>query len=220
MLPSPLLVRSVAGGLLVVCGAVVLGISAHVESSTRTFGIRTSTFTYDAFVGAWTVAVELAMLVARATVRHDAGLVSLAVELGLAGLHLVFWLAAGIATTVYTDAGRSLCRNLDDLFEQPELEGLDADALALIKKAMQKACSELHAELAFIWIGFAVLVLVLAHLGGTALRARRAVGGRAAWRASLRSAGRGARDPFSDPVGAAAGPTVGLAGNEDPDGKP
>ncbi len=96
-------------------------------------------------------------------------------------------IAAGIATTLSTEEGRGFCKNLDNLTNDPELAGLDPSVLgelpsfstpgfiltglllsppfsfkAAAKKILQSVCSELHAELAFIWISW---ILVTAAVG-------------------------------------------------------
>jgi hypothetical protein len=72
--------------------------------------------------------------------------------------------AAGIATTRYTEGDRAVCKHLDDLFNLPEFEDADKEALALVKKVLKSTCTDVHAQLAFVWIGFVVLTLTTIYL--------------------------------------------------------
>ncbi|KAK8847648.1 hypothetical protein IAR55_005507 [Kwoniella newhampshirensis] len=214
-MPTPHILRLIGSAILVLCAVVVLGISAHVEHNTRAVGYKSSTFTYDAFVGAFTIVLELALLVARLVKPAVATLI---VEAGLAGLTWIFWLASGIATTKYTEEGRSICKNLDDLLDVPELSDVPPDALAMIKKVFKSACRDLHADLAFIWIGFIVATMIV---GFTVVLGMRQPHGTKMWRSNYKEYERASHtsaDPFADPVGSARGPVVGVA--EDPDYKP
>lgn len=85
------LYRQIAALILVICGAVVLGISIHVEHSARKLGLSTSVFTFAAFVGAWTLLSELVMGVVR-HVNPQKAWNSLAVEVGLAAVTWVFYI--------------------------------------------------------------------------------------------------------------------------------
>lgn len=99
---------------------------------------------------------------------------------------------------------------------------------AALRNVMESTCSELHAQLAFLWIGFVVTTFVFGYTVVLILRTR-SRGGKSV---SARSAslGRGGLtgqigettyrnfntvmhthdDPFQDPVGAAPGPSVGV----------
>ncbi|KAK4689042.1 hypothetical protein P7C73_g1069, partial [Tremellales sp. Uapishka_1] len=221
MAPSPLIIRQVGGAILIICSVVVLAISIHVENSSRALGFKTSTFTYDAFVGAFTTLVELVALVTRTQLVNFVGS-SFAVEIGLTALLWIFWLASGIRTTTYTEESRSFCKNLDDLFDLPELKDLDAAQLAAAKKILQSACSEIHAQLAFVWIGFVVLTFVTAYLLWLGVR-QQSRGNRSIWRTSVHNYNVSVHshsDPFNDPIGGYPGPSVGVAGVVDEESNP
>lgn len=176
-MPSPFLVRTLCGVVLIICATVTLGISAHVENSVchhprpnvglaitdtqaRQFGVKTSTFTYDAFVGAFTIVAEVLFIGLRVGLPNSI-VVSLTGEAILSALLWVFWIAAGIATTHYTSEDRSVCKHINDLFDLPEFEDVDPEVVAAAKKIFKSACSELHAELAFIWISFVLATIIL-----------------------------------------------------------
>jgi len=212
-MPSPLLIRYIGAALLFVVGAIVLGISVHVEHAGRTIGFKSHTFTYDAFVGAWTILVEVVL----AACRHffpTTVMATFAVELGALFLSLVFWLASGIDTTIFTSEGRSVCKHLDDLFDLPEFEQVDQDVLQQAKNVLSDACSELHAELAFIWIGFVATTLLFGYLIVQALRMR----SRGVPKVMQKTLGHSAHvaaatpDPFADPVGSSPQIGAGIAG--------
>ena len=126
----------------------------------RQFEVKTSTFTYDAFVGAFTIVAELVFVGLR-ILSPNSVVVSLGAETALGGLLWVFWLAAAVATTHYTSDDRSACKHINDIFDLPEFEDLDPDAVKLVKKVFKSACSELHAELAFLWIGFILTTFIV-----------------------------------------------------------
>jgi hypothetical protein len=46
----------------------------------------------------------------------------------------------------------------------PEFENADKEALALVRKVLKSTCRDVHAQLAFIWIGFVVLTLTTIYL--------------------------------------------------------
>ncbi|WWD21735.1 hypothetical protein CI109_106222 [Kwoniella shandongensis] len=216
-MPSPHIVRLAASAVLILSAVVVLGLSAHVEHNTRSVGLSSSTFTYDAFVGAFTILVELALLVVRLTVPTVA---TLLVEVGLAGLVWIFWLASGVATTKYTSEDRSICKHLDDLLDVPELKDFPPDAIALVKKAFKSACRDLHANLAFIWIAFVATTLLVGYIVFLGLKQHNGI---KLWRSNFRQYDRAAHtsaDPFADPVGSSRGPVVGVADDNDSTFKP
>jgi len=133
----------------------------RADKQARQFELKTSTFTFAAFVGAFTILVEDVFIVLR-IVSPNSLVVSLGAEATLGFVQWVFWLAAAIATTHFTSDGRSVCKHLNELFELPEFEGMDREAIKIVKKALKSACSEMHAELAFMWIGFILTTLVVA----------------------------------------------------------
>lgn len=111
---NPLIARSVGPALLIVSGAVVLGISAYIEvgvsmpsTSTRVshtraaakaeqaqwIGVQNPLFIYDAFVGGFAVLAELLFVGFRLWKKDSktSRLVSLRVEGGLAFLLFALW---------------------------------------------------------------------------------------------------------------------------------
>ena len=265
-MPSLFLFRTISAAILVICGTVVLGISAHVESSVsltarfaqcssthyrgcaactpftftlqaahqhivadpqaRQFGVSTSVFTFDAFLGAFTIVFELGTLALR-ILSPNSLFTSAGAELGFGGLLWIFWIAAGVSTTHFTSEDRSVCKHLNDLFDLPELEDVDPSVLDLAKKILKQSCRLLHAELAFIWIGFIMTTLVL---GATVFLWYKAGATKAVsrvradawpdvcgqrtdgqtWRENLFTRHHLAKDPFADPQGQVRGPTVGV----------
>lgn len=155
---APLTLRTVCSVLFIICGAVVLGISIHIEhavsagyfarraltddlpSQTRVIGYKSSTFTFDAFVGAFTLFVEILGLIAR-WVPALSRFVPLPVEGGIALLLWIFLIgesrflvlklttASAINTTQFTEMDRSVCKHLDDLFDLPEFKNVDQQTL-------------------------------------------------------------------------------------------
>jgi hypothetical protein len=57
-----------------------------------------------------------------------------------------------------------MCKHLDDLFNLPEFENADKEQLAIFRKILKSVCRDVHAQLAFIWIGFVVLTLATIYL--------------------------------------------------------
>ncbi|OCF32803.1 hypothetical protein I316_05439 [Kwoniella heveanensis BCC8398] len=205
-MPSPHGLILVGDAVLTVCSAVVLGISAYVEHTTRKIGYHSSTYTYDAFVGAFTILVVLGFIVARLA---KPGLATVLNETAVAGLTWIFWLAAAISTTHTSRDDRAVCRHLDDLFDLPEFENVDKDALALAKKIFKSTCRDLNAQLAFIWIGFIVVTFILGYLIYLGTKRSNTM-----WRATLRGYDKDLhthQDPFADPVGSTQGPVAGVA---------
>ncbi|ORX34186.1 hypothetical protein BD324DRAFT_168878 [Kockovaella imperatae] len=201
-MPSPLVVRYSGAVLLFIVGAVVLGISVHVEHSTRVLGFKSHTFTYDAFVGAWTILAEIVLAVTRHFFSQTV-LATFLVEISVLCLSMIFWLAAGIDTTLFTSEDRSVCKHIDDLFDLPEFENADPQVIQAAKKIFQSACSELHAQLAFIWIGFIVTTLLLGYLVVHALRMKHH-GVPNVFQKTLKLSNyieNAPRDPFADPSG-------------------
>ncbi|WVW84442.1 hypothetical protein I302_106476 [Kwoniella bestiolae CBS 10118] len=213
-MPSPLKINLASNGLLVVCGLVVLGISAYVEHTTRKINYSSSTYTYDAFVGIFTFVALFGLVVLRAAKSKYA---SVGVETGISGLLWIFWLAGAADTTKYTSADRAICRHIDDLFDLPEFETADPDAIALAKKVFKSTCRDLKAQLAFLWIGFVILTVTTVYLVYLGMKR-----GNSMWKSSLLNYDHDAHshsDPFADPVGSQRGPVAGVV-DEDPDAKP
>lgn len=67
----------------------------------RALGFSTKTYTYDAFVGAFTLVVEVVMVVLRLA-KRDSAVVSIAAELGVAGLLCIFWLSECNSDRLFT----------------------------------------------------------------------------------------------------------------------
>ncbi|WVQ65992.1 uncharacterized protein L199_004170 [Kwoniella botswanensis] len=213
-MPSPLNLNLISNAIVAICGVVVLGISAYVEHTTRKIGYTSSTYTYDAFVGAFTLIAILALIAVRYGKPSFASIVN---EVTLSGLLWIFWLAAAASTTHYTSADRAICKHIDDLFDLPEFEDAPADAIALAKKVFKSTCRDLKAQLAFLWIGFVLLTLTTVYLVYLGMKR-----GNSMWRSNLRSYDHDAHshaDPFADPVGSQRGPVAGVV-DEDPDHKP
>jgi hypothetical protein len=141
------------------CWPVESPVFAHLQA--RQFGVSTSVFTFDAFLGAFTIVFELVTLTLR-ILSPSSLLTSAGAELGFGGLLWIFWVAAGASTTHFTSEDRSVCKHLNDLFDLPELEDVDPDLLDMAKKVLKQSCRLLHAELAFIWIAFVMTTLVVA----------------------------------------------------------
>ncbi|WVR06132.1 hypothetical protein IAU60_003162 [Kwoniella sp. DSM 27419] len=99
-MPSPLGVNLILNALTAVCSAVFLGISAYIE---HTIGYHSATFTYDAFVGAFTIVALLALVILRLA---KPATLTLIVEAGVAGLLWIFWLA--LAKSIF----KSTCRDI------------------------------------------------------------------------------------------------------------
>ncbi|KAI5449244.1 hypothetical protein NCC49_005160 [Naganishia albida] len=196
---SILTARRIAALALVFFSIVVLGLSAHVETSVRTFGLSTKSYTLACFTAALTIAGEIAFAVIQW--RKPMPILNM----GAFFLVIwVFWLASSISVTVSTSDGRSFCSNLNNLTNDPELADLDPELLKMAKKALKSACSEIHASLAFSWMSFVLSTFMAIGLIVLGLRERRNGNHHAdAWNLSvMRENGRteAPADPFADPV--------------------
>lgn len=211
-------IRLAAAAVLAICGIVVLGISAHVETSVRNVqGISTSVYTFAAFLGAFTLFVELVLAAVRFWLPESKPAYLLS-EVIVNGIVWIMWLAAAASITHETKDSRSICRNLNQLDNVPELDDFDPELLRIIKKAMKSACREMNAALAFAWIGFVTCTLLMVFLFVIGTRKHKRVG-RSAWYQSLYHYDRPAADPFADPAGNARAFGVGVVTEEDPDAK-
>ncbi|WWC88888.1 uncharacterized protein L201_003803 [Kwoniella dendrophila CBS 6074] len=208
-MPSPLNLNLISNGIVAICSIVVLGISAYVEHTTRKIGYHSATYSYDAFVGAFTL---VALIVIIALRFGKPSLTTLINEVGLSFLLWILWLAAGISTTRYTSADRAICKHIDDLFDLPEFEQADPQAIAIAKKIFKSTCRDVKAQLAFVWIGFLVLTLTTVYLVSLAIKR-----GNSMWRSTLKTYDHDTHshtDPFADPVGSHRGPVAGIVDEE------
>ncbi|WRT67586.1 uncharacterized protein IL334_004558 [Kwoniella shivajii] len=221
-MPRPLINVLISNAVLAICSCVVLGIAAYVEHTTRKIGYKSSTYTFDAFVGAYTLVVLFAIIILRLV---KPAWIPLFNEVILSFILWSFWLAAAASTTYHTKDDRQVCKHIDDLFDLPEFENADQDAIALAKKIFKSTCRDVKAQLAFVWIGFVILTITSGYLAY--LITRRGI---SMWKSTLHSYDHDShalasdhhphqQDPFADPIGSRQGPVAGIA-NEDPDFKP
>ncbi|WWC70520.1 uncharacterized protein I206_104471 [Kwoniella pini CBS 10737] len=211
---SPLKLTLISNAVVGICGVVILGISAYVEHTTGKIGYHSSVYTYDAFVGAFTL---VALVVIIALRYGKPSLATLLNEVVLSALLWIFYLAAGASTTHYTRDDRQVCKHIDDLFDLPEFENADQDAIAMLKKIFKSTCRDVKAQLAFIWIGFVALTITTIYLATLGMKERNSL-----WKSSLRTYDHDTHshaDPFADPVGSSRGPVAGVV-NDDASFKP
>ncbi|KAJ9093052.1 hypothetical protein QFC21_006543 [Naganishia friedmannii] len=203
---SILSARRIASVVLIAFSIVVLGLSAHIESSIpssqiRSFGVSTESYTFSCFVAAFAIFCEIASAIQQWKKPSSILINGIAFIVPWA-----LWFASSIAVTHSTSDDRSFCRNINDLTNDPELAGLDPEILKVAKKVFKQACSQIHASLAFSWMSFVLSTFILVGMLALGLRERRN-GNRTAdaWKLSvLQSSGKtvstNAVDPFADPI--------------------
>ncbi|KAJ9112102.1 hypothetical protein QFC22_006402 [Naganishia vaughanmartiniae] len=198
---SILTARRIASVLLIAFSIVVLGLSAHIESSIRSFGVSTGSYTFSCFVAAFTIFCEIA-----AAIRQWKKPSSILANGTTFVIPWALWLASSIAVTHSTSDDRSFCRNINNLTNDPELAGLDPEILKVAKKVLKQACSQIHASLAFSWMSFVLSTIILVGMFVLGIRERRKGNRNAeAWKmlvmqSNEHTASSNAVDPFADPV--------------------
>ncbi|ORX34840.1 hypothetical protein BD324DRAFT_657709 [Kockovaella imperatae] len=142
---SALMIRNCSAIVLTIVGAIMLALSVHVWRSVEPIHYQAQAFSFNIFVGAWTLSTEMVLL----AFRYFGVNLNITTEMVVLLVSSILWLVSGDLTS----QSRSGC------------SGSPQQGLAGV-------CSELQASFGFIWIAFTWFVILLGYLGFEMYRAR------------------------------------------------